>query len=1809
MDTTNNNTVSPLRILKTANTILTPSQSDFIVKYFDIPHPIRMGQFPMADLLDAFVSDYFLSQENQYIITQLFSTPGRARLNCFAREPLSLSSSKFSFEYFDDENIYLLKLDLNYKASEFLFKIKEVRTVNTSIVEMRKADSLMMHYELFFPYYEFNQFFKDYNCYKFRISAHSCSSASLKIAVEVFYCNNKIIYAPPEIPKKGHLIISESSERRDHTASPPRFVAQSGLGLFSLLSNDTEQVLLKSAHDVTASIQDMSGDFKVSAKSITDLLSSLRENVKPADFKNFAESQIETLCNNFGAENFLTGFCRNGSIIAVIATGAYALMHRTQDSYFLFGTSIVAASWFNKSEIYRFILLFLERHNRPVAQSGMLGDDYFSAALLILTSLTFKNMSINKLPKETLSFLGSFSRIKSSLKDLFDFVIRLLDSLLASIGLSNAIPPWMKFINVKDQSTKLFCEKIDMLIERIRIKDFPINLNNYNYVLSLQREGRDISMGLKDCPPALVQILAQQNMVITKLKQEFLDANFASDGLRALPVCLILRGTPGTGKSQSMEWISRALCAATLPNEMLDEFAADPAKFVYARTAESVYWEGYKPYSQVCTIDDVFQARDVAGTPDNEYMNLIRVVDEIPYCLHMATLADKGNTYFRSPFVVCTTNMLELKSESIRSIEAIERRLHLSYECIPKEEYAMTVGGRKVIDPSKLPIGIKGETEIIPPDMLEYLEYDNSTKQYTGVVLDFQKLVNLMIKLYNQNKDRFTQKVSSLGKFADNIITIRRTPSAEEAASEFKTPDENPMDSVEQVFFEPKKGLQMDDVKEILNFRTPLIAQGNMLFNEVDNVSVLPLLLELHAEGVKGFEELISSLSNDRCSNLYMDANFRRLRKRMVKEERYMMCYSPKRLLKGLANQGCLLSQLITDQVAKDHPVIDLLIVRFKDEYEYPSFHEVWKFYTKDWNIIIDKYILKAKEFIFTPMGISLAPTIAWFKKNAVLISGSLAAIGLVTTLFATRKSGDSIFSQSLPQKNSDRNKVTKFTARGTLHSQMATGRDKNGSQLVDKFVSANCYEIFVHKPAGTVSIGFATFLVNRIAIMQVHFICGIQDLLEEGALSEDSLISFRLNRYAGRAPITYNFSIQEFSSFVRISDEGYQNDFCIIDFPLRVHMHRDIRHLLPSAADLAKIREYPVRLIVPKLENKQEGVCSAKPLNNIKIRSSSKIDSDLISIRTGYAYELSTEFGDCGAWLTLQVPHVECKLIGLHVAGDNGNMAFASALVLEEVNAMLKDIDPLKLNSEITEEDLSTDVSPVAQGQFIEQYNVKKVPFNLAQTEIKKSRLYAKWAQPLTAPAMLRSKKIDGVLIDPMEKALKKYCLPNIYIQQDDIKLAASIYEDTLHRGRFSVDPRLYSFEEAILGLEDEPDFGSLTRSTSAGYPYNVLGHKKKFTLFGSGETYDLETPEALALRVRCNDLIAKAKKGIRTMHIFHDNLKDERRPIEKVNDFSTRMFSASPVDLTVVTRMYFGAFVLFYHKNRISNGSAVGVNPYSTEWHTIATKLLNHGSPDSNCIGAGDFSRYDGSQKGDIHWLILDIINRWYDDGPENSLIREILWTEVTNSHHLNGKTVVLWPNSLPSGHAMTIIVNTMYNNIAFRYCWLQATKNTTISPHKFDTFVYLLAAGDDNIFSVDPAHRKIFNELTISKYMRKLGLIYTNETKGESTELLRQVGSVEFLKRSFRLCPNLNRYVAPLRLDVVLEIPMWTKKKYSDQIAISNVNNSIKELSLHGKEIFNKYVPKMAKAMYEEYTEWPETTNFTSCLHEIVNTVNPW
>jgi hypothetical protein len=172
--------------------------------------------------------------------------------------------------------------------------------------------------------------------------------------------------------------------------------------------------------------------------------------------------------------------------------------------------------------------------------------------------------------------------------------------------------------------------------------------------------------------------------------------------------------------------------------------------------------------------------------------------------------------------------------------------------------------------------------------------------------------------------------------------------------------------------------------------------------------------------------------------------------------------------------------------------------------------------------------------------------------------------------------------------------------------------------------------------------------------------------------------------------------------------------------------------------------------------------------------------------------------------------------------------------------------------------------------------------------------------------------------------------------------------------------------------------------------------------------------------------------------------------------------------------------------------------------------------------------------------------------------------------------------WFSGLGSGHPFTIIINTIYNHFNLRYAWYKTIGSLTL----FDTNVYAITQGDDLAYTVSDLFKGRFNDIVISEKVKEIGMTYTNETKDGTLVALRNITEIEFLKRRFVFDKPENLWIAPLRLQSILKMVDWTKRKHKNDIVCSNVITAIKELSLHGREVHDNYAPKIINAFQKHY-----------------------
>ncbi len=854
-------------------------------------------------------------------------------------------------------------------------------------------------------------------------------------------------------------------------------------------------------------------------------------------------------------------------------------------------------------------------------------------------------------------------------------------------------------------------------------------------------------------------------------------------------------------------------------------------------------------------------------------------------------------------------------------------------------------------------------------------------------------------------------------------------------------------------------------------------------------------------------------------------------------------------------------------------------------------------------HIRISNLLNKYKEKIYSTFSIlhNTCSVLLWTKTMKTLLVGAAIITAGLGVYHMLKDRGES--EEQSSEYLGGRARASKNTKRGdkkTFKPSLIRNRPRVKPQLAfDATCDDIMYKIFkknvytFHQSTTSDRIGCVTFIGSHDAFMPRHFAEGLLSKVESKVLDPKSSVVLRS---ASNPELFYEFSFNLIEFY--FDDEWNREDICFARFP----------NVLPQAPDIRKYIMEESELITKKFSGKLLRVDSKGTLHVpfTEVVPMSDLPYTNYVNPHGYCYPIPTLDGDCGSLLFISNPLTGShKLIGQHVAGNvKAGIGYSSRITRTHIKSFddfMKGDRPIIDEPKAFEKSFTTeDFSPQS---FKALFKSKKANVPVV-TSLVPSPLHNVYRKSKYAPARLSGfKDLEGNSVDPWLKARTKYAKSSPYMNQLVLDQCAFSYGSRITSVSTNDAPwgkKVFDFEEAVRGVPGIPNCEGIPRGTSSGYPFCLdipLGHKGKSHFFGKEDEYEFTSPDCKELKSRVMNILSEAAKGNRLEHIYFDFLKDERRPLEKVLSGSSRLVSACPVDLLIATRMYFMDFVRWYMSNRILNGSAVGVNAFSSEWEIIR-KCLN-GDPDEKNLIAGDFAAYDACLNRQIQQRFLDFVNHWYNDG--NDLIRAVLFEEVCNSKHIYGETVYEWPGGNPSGNFLTTILNTFCNNVILRYAGILChdeymygpglhivsdTSQISVLLSQMEIQVFFIAYGDDNALSIGKGMRAWFSQSSLTRAFGKIGFTYTNEDKNDdATDEHRSILEISFLKRAWVFDPIACTYISPLSLDTVLEMPQWSTKKDRDfNYVRDTVDTALKELSAHGDLIWKEWSGKIKDASVE-------------------------
>jgi len=125
---------------------------------------------------------------------------------------------------------------------------------------------------------------------------------------------------------------------------------------------------------------------------------------------------------------------------------------------------------------------------------------------------------------------------------------------------------------------------------------------------------------------------------------------------------------------------------------------------------------------------------------------------------------------------------------------------------------------------------------------------------------------------------------------------------------------------------------------------------------------------------------------------------------------------------------------------------------------------------------------------------------------------------------------------------------------------------------------------------------------------------------------------------------------------------------------------------------------------------------------------------------------------------------------------------------------------------------------------------------------------------------------------------------------------------------------------------------------------------------------------------------------------------------------------------------------------------------------------------------------------------------------------------------------------------------------------------------------------------VLSIKPKIISWFNMESLVSVMKTFGMEYTAADKSSVIVNNKSLSEISFLKRGFKRVDSLfgdtSVFLCPAELSTRLEMLNWTRKRPFDSNPEESdvVSEVIKEIAMHGKAVYDEYVPQIVDAAHK-------------------------
>lgn len=603
--------------------------------------------------------------------------------------------------------------------------------------------------------------------------------------------------------------------------------------------------------------------------------------------------------------------------------------------------------------------------------------------------------------------------------------------------------------------------------------------------------------------------------------------------------------------------------------------------------------------------------------------------------------------------------------------------------------------------------------------------------------------------------------------------------------------------------------------------------------------------------------------------------------------------------------------------------------------------------------------------------------------------------------------------------------------------------------------------------------------------------------------------------------------------------------------------------------------------------------VLDVKRIKGYNFRHSEIFDGKSLRAYEGKCDE-PTDVGFCGSPL-IAATALGPIILGIHVAGDMAKSVISVPIYLEDINKYFKNKEVIDVNEVI----LNCD-----SNKYVLQGLHQKSCFRYLETGT--VSVFGSLSGPRSSPTSSVSKTIicdylkekEG-FVETHDKPLMRgyvpihhavnpmvdgvFLLPHSLVK-DSVNDYFNTVESSLNPNEYEILQKL-DMNIVINGSDGIRGIDKINMNTSSGFPWKSC----KKNLFNFVDEKWVMNEE---LSVVVKKALITYKIGKRNNFVFTGSLKDEPREFSKIIEGKTRVFTGQNVAHLLIGRQYYLSFIRLMQRNNLVFENAVGCNAHSDDWDKIAHYLQDF----AGNMFDGDYKNYDKSMMAMVIMEIFDGIITFHKqhsnmDSEDFRVMRGVAYDIAYAYVDFFGDLVSFLRNN-PSGHLLTVIINSICGSVYLRIGYNKAT-GRPISQYRYD--VRAVTYGDDVIVSVNDDVKELFNFETYQKAMSNYNITFTPASKTGDSYKFKTLEEMDFLKRSFVFDTVLNRYKSPLNDKSVrksLMVCLRSKTITQEEQIVATMSSAHREAWQHGDIYFNEF-----DALVKRVVKWHNLEDYVT------------